>query len=53
MREIKIKCPCCDEKIIIQINGDGNPVAILLDKDLHSPTLAELEKLGIELGIVK
>lgn len=47
-----ISCPCCGEKIIIEVNGSGTPTAFLFEKiPISQSELAE--KYGIELGIVK
>lgn len=52
MTEIKIKCPCCNNKIEIQVDSSGNTTAFLLDKTpISQSELAE--KYGIELGIVE
>lgn len=48
----EIKCPFCEQiiKIKIDIDSSGSPTAILID-NIHSPTVEELNKLGIELGV--
>lgn len=52
MSKYSIICPCCGEKINIQISNDGNSVAFLLDK--KSISQSELsKKYGIELGVVE
>lgn len=47
--ELLISCPCCGEKIKIQIDGSGNPTTFLLDKKYISQS--ESTYFGIELGI--
>lgn len=52
MNEYIVNCPCCDNKIRIQIDSSGNATAFLLDK--NSISQEELaNKFGIELGIVE
>lgn len=47
-----ISCPCCGEKIIIEVNGSGTPTAFLFEKiPISQSELAE--KYGIELGVVE
>lgn len=46
-----ISCPCCGEKIKIQIDSSGNSTAFLLDRKPISQS--DLSRHGIELGIVE
>lgn len=47
-----ISCPCCGEKIIIEVNSSGTPTAFLFEKiPISQSELAE--KYGIELGVVE
>ena len=55
MNDFKIKCPCCNSKLLIKFDeSSGIPTAFLLSETNHSraPTQQELEKLGIEFGNV-
>lgn len=47
-----ISCPCCGEKIIIEVNSSGSTTAFLFEKiPISQSELAE--KYGIELGVVE
>ena len=52
MNEYVINCPCCGEKIKVQISSSGYSTAFLFgEKPISQSELAE--KYGIELGIVE
>lgn len=52
MIEYVIDCPCCKNKLKVQIDGSGIPAAFLFEeKDIHLTELAEL--LGLEFGVVE
>ena len=48
MKQIKLKCPCCDEEIIIVINNDKVEISQSQQMELSEQELSE--KFGIELG---
>ena len=55
MNDFKIKCPCCNNELLIKFDeSSGIPTAFLLSETNHScaPTQQELKKLGIELGTI-
>lgn len=52
MSEYVANCPCCNNKLKIQLDSSGNATAFLLEKTKISQE--ELfQKCGIELGIVE
>ena len=52
MNEYIIDCPCCKNKIRIQVDGSGNSTAFLFDENnISQEKLAN--NFGIELGIVE
>lgn len=52
MNEYIIDCPCCNNKIQIQVDGSGNSTAFLFDE--NSISQKELfQRHGIELGIIE
>lgn len=53
MIEFNIVCPCCNEKILCQIDSDGNPHCFFIEEqsDMSQSELAK--EYGIELGLVE
>ena len=52
MNEYTISCPCCNEKLKINISSSGTATAFLLEENTISQE--ELSTMfGIELGIVE
>ena len=52
MNEYIINCPCCENKIRIQVDGSGNSTAFLFDENsISQEQLAN--SFDIELGIVE
>ena len=47
-------CPCCGEelKINISMTENGEPIVFLLDKKQNAPTIAQLNELGYEFGVI-
>lgn len=47
-------CPCCGEelKINISMTDNGEPIVFLLDKKQNAPTIAQLNELGYEFGVI-
>ena len=52
MNEHVIDCPCCKNKIRIQIDSSGTPTSFLLEENSISQTEL-VNNFGIELGIVE
>lgn len=54
MNEYIIDCPCCNNKIQIQVDSSGNSTAFLLEENSISRLRDELlQKCNIELGILE
>lgn len=49
LRELNIKCPCCNKDIIINLQDDGNYSVVFFDEKISEEEL--LEKYGICLGM--
>lgn len=47
-----VECPCCNQKLIIRFDSNNIIAALLLEKNIHSPS--ELSKnYDIELGVIE
>ena len=48
MKELNIKCPCCNKDVVINLHDDGNYSVIFFDEKITEDEL--FEKYGICLG---
>jgi hypothetical protein len=49
LKELNIKCPCCNKDIIINLQDDGNYSIVFFDEKISEDEV--FEKYGICLGV--
>jgi len=51
MKEFKVKCPCCNENIIIQISDIGDLIDVFFYMENEKDIIKKLNDLGYEFGV--